>query len=289
MFINVIKAEDNINYVECKDYTVFISNDDGTVSPINNFLAMADRLWVEEAVVCSIGENCIYEIKTESGVATEGKIIEKGEDDKGNYIVILNFSALDHISMNEKHPILPTGRMELNLVLSPDMLTGSEELLKHFNGTWPSFHESMPKVVKKSPEYMIIRFSGGFLSYVVVDMKISNVITERCDDGFIESLGGHGLTSVEIRKVGNNIEARLYNDFIISSLPEGFDHSVLEDPDFDFDSIKFEYITEEYKNHWFITCKKIEVTVNIDEDKKRQMDEEYAEFLVEMRDGKWQQ
>lgn len=283
MFLNVIKAEDNRKYVECKDYTIFINNDDGTVSPRKNFLAMADRLWVEEEVICNIGGDCIYEIMTKFGTVTEGKILEQGVDEHGNYIVFLNFSSFDYIFNNKRRPNLLIGRMELNLVLSTNMIPGSEDLVNHFKGSWPSFHEAMPEIVERTAESIAIRFSGGFLGYIVVDMKVTNIANEKCDNGFMDSLGRHGLTDLDIRKAGDNFELRLYNDYVLSTLPEDFDRSVFEDPEFDIDTIKDEYIVEEHTNHWFITCEKIEIKVSIDDDKKRQQDEEYEEFLREVR------
>lgn len=283
MFINVIRAEDNRHHIENKDYTKYTNNDDGTVSVDSNFHAMADRLWVREAILCRTGRNCIYEIKTESGIISEGWILEQGVDACGNYIVLFNFDTYSSILHNEERPNFPDGAIEINLTFSPDMISGGEELINSCNGHWPSFHEAMPKIVESSSESMLIRFAGGFLGYTVVDVKLTNIIDEKCDDGFIDNLGGHGLTSLEIRKSGEAIELKLYNDYITQRLPDDFDQSVFDDPDFDFDTIEDKYIEEEHISHWFITCEEIEMTVTIDEEAKRQYEERHEKFLRECR------
>ncbi|WP_242850632.1 hypothetical protein [Clostridium lundense] len=281
MFINIIRTEDNINFIEPKSYSIFTDNDDGTVSVQQNVCAISDRIWIDEEFPFNTGQEYIYKIKLPNNISLEGYIFEKGNDDYGHYILFLNFNASIYLHDNEKRPNIPCGKVEINLILSPDMIEGSDKLIKNFHGTWPSFHEANIRIIEKSTESMTLEFHDGFLFDKVVRLIITGIISESYDKDSIESFNDRCLTNVQFRKVESNMKILLFDDYIIESLPEDFDTSVFDDPEFDTDTIRHLYITEEHKNHGVIVCKSLKIVVTINEDKKKQLEEDYKEFLDE--------
>lgn len=281
MFINVLRTEDNINFIEPKSYSIFNDNDDGTISVQQNVYAVSDRIWLDEKFPFSTGREYIYKIKLANNICLEGYIFEKGKDEHGHYILFLNFNASIYIRNNEERPNIPCGKVEIDLILSPDMIEGSDKLIKNFHGNWPSFHEANIRVIEKSTESMTLEFHDGFLFDKVVRLILTDIISESYDKDSIESFNDRCLTSVEFRKVGSNMKVFLFDDYVIQSLPDDFDTSVFDDPEFDIDTIGCLYITEEHKNHGVIVCKNLKIMVTIDEDKKKQLEEDYKEFLDE--------
>lgn len=278
MHFLINKVEDNRDFLENKNFSIHTKNDNGTTTIQNNILALCDRVWIDKEFIFEMGLEYIYEIKLPDGEIWESKVMEKGNDEYGNYIVIIVPNAMKYAYEGTERPHIPIGQMDINIILSPEMIKGSDKLLEAFGNGWPSFHEAHLTIIEKTDKDMILKFSGGFLDDKVVDVKISGIVNEIYDES-LEYFTGQWLTSVEFRKRGSNFEVRLYNDYYISKSPEGFDTSVFNDPDFDRKSIQGLYTKEEHKNHGVIICNELEISVAIDIERKRQLEEKYRRFL----------
>lgn len=81
------------------------------------------------------------------------------------------------------------------------------------------------------------------------------------------------------------MEVLLFNDYKTQRLPEGFDDSVFNDPEFDINTIEHLWVIEEYQNHGVISCKNLKMIVSIDEEEKRQEEESFKKFLAECQNN----
>jgi len=134
-----------------------------------------------------------------------------------------------YLHNKEERPRIPCGSAEMNLILAPEMIEGSDELVKDFNESWPSFHEARIRIIETSMKSMVLEFYGGFLADKVVRLFIDDIISQSYDQNCLESFAE--LTSLEFRKAETHMEVLLFNDYTTHRLPEGFNDSVFNDPD----------------------------------------------------------
>lgn len=256
------KVEENRDYLENKKDTIENQNEDGTITISKNILAFCYRIWIDNDINFELGFEYLYEIKFSNNNVYDSQIIEKGIGEYGNYMVLAIFDLMKYIPNGKDCPslIIPLGQMEVNIILSPDMIKGSDKLLKAFGNRWPSFHEAELLIVDRTAKDITLRFYGGFLFDKVVDIIVKNIIFEEYDEN-LEYFTRQWLTNVEFRKRDNTFEIRLYNDYCTSSFPEWFDLSNLENPDFNFEILKDVEIVEKFKNHGLIKCNEIEINI----------------------------
>lgn len=267
MILRIIRVEDNINYIENKSYSVVTDGSNDTALIQNNVYAVCDRAWISEEFSLKYGWEYIYKFKVANDYILEGNIIEKGIDEKGYYVLFLDNKAFMHLQDKKERSHLQCGEIEIDTILSPDMIKGSSKILEAFDKKWPSFHETCLSIVEKTSANMTLKFTEGLLFNKVVELKIKGIVSENYDKDCLESFTNDWLSSVEFRKSGDNMAVFLFHDYKISKLPEGFDTSVFNNPEFDHDILKDLYIVEEYKNHGISICKEIEMMLTIDTEK----------------------
>jgi len=277
--MQVKRAGDNMSFLQNKSHTIVNDNKDGTGTVKRNIYAAADRIWLDEEFSCNYGMAYKYKLKFANQLCQEGFVIEKGKDEYGHYILFLNSNAFMYLHKKEERPRIPCGPAEMNLILAPEMIEGSDELVKDFNGSWPSFHEARIRIIEKSMKSMILEFYGGFLSDKVVRLFIDDIISQSYDQNCLESF--EQLTSLEFRKSETYMKILLFNDYTTHRLPEGFDDSVFDDPEFDLNTIDPLWVIEEYQNHGIISCENLKMMVTIDEEEKRKEEESFKNFLEE--------
>ncbi|EHQ89172.1 hypothetical protein [Desulfosporosinus youngiae] len=277
--MQVTRAEDNLTFIQNKSHTIVTDNKDGTGTVRRNIHAAADRVWLDEEFSGNYGMAYKYKLNFANQPGQEGFVLEKGKDEYGHYLLFLNSNAFMYLHNKEERPRIPCGRAELNLILAPEMIEGSDELVKGFKGSWPSFHEARIRIIEKSPKAMVLEFYGGFLSHRVVRLFIEEIISQSYDQNCLESFAE--LTGLEFRKAETHMEVLLFNDYKTKRLPEGFDDSVFNDPEFDINTIEHLWVIEEYQNHGIISCKNLKMIVSIDEEEKRQEEESFKKFLAE--------
>ncbi|MDQ7092911.1 hypothetical protein REC12_04855 [Desulfosporosinus sp. PR] len=277
--MQVIRAEDNLAFIQNKSHTIVTANKDGTGTVRRNMEAVSDRIWLEKEFSGNYGMAYKYKLKLANQLCQEGFIVEKGKDEYGHYLLFLNSNAFMYLHNKEGRPRIPCGPVEMNLILAPEMIEGSDELVKGSQGSWPSFHEARIRIIEKSLKSMALEFYGGFLSYRVVRLFIEDIISQSYDQNCLESFVE--LTGLEFRKAETHMEVLLFNDYKTQRLPEDFDDSVFNDPEFDINTIKHLWVTEEYQNHGVISCKNLRIKVSIDEEEKRKEEESFKKFLEE--------
>lgn len=266
IFMQVIRAEDNKSFIQKKSHTIVTDNKDGTGTVRRNIDAVSDRIWLDEEFSGNYGMAYKYKLKFANQLCQEGFVVEKGKDEYGHYLLFLNSNAFMNLHNKEERPHIPCGPAEMSLILAPEMIEGSDELVKGFKGSWPSFHEARIRIIEKSLKSMILEFYGGFLSHRVVRLFIEDIISQSYDQNCLENF--EELTSLEFRKAETHMEVLLLNDYTTHRLPEGFDNSVFKnDPEFDTNTI--EWVIEEYQNHGVISCEKLKMMVTIDEEQKQ--------------------
>lgn len=285
MLINVTRIEENINFIENKRSSIHTLCDDGSVLCVANLLAFADRIWLKEEFPLEIGLEFIYEIHANKGAILQGQIIEKGIDNYGHYIILLLNEAIILYDEKKPRPQIPYGPNEIEVILSPQMIKGSDILLEGFENKWPSFHETELTIIEKTPINITLKFNGGFLFDRIVEITLKDVICEQYDDT-LEFFTKQELSEIKLRKTGEDFEFKLFYDYRASRLPEDFDKSILGDPNFDVRLLDEISITEEYKIHGVIKCKVIEMNVLLDEEKKRQLEQENEEWVISIRNSK---
>lgn len=279
MFLQVIRTEKNVNYVKNKSYTIDFDNGYGQTFHKYNIYAFCDRVWLSSDFPLKTGWEVLYEIKSLNGSIFEGKFIDSGEDENGYYYLFLDNRTFSYVHEKKERPHIQCGEVEINIILSPDMIEGSDKLLEWFDSNWPSFHEANLRIIERTLESMTIEFYDGFLFDKVVRLIIIDIISESYDKGCIESFNDRWLTNVEFRKVEDNMEVLLFNDYIEHRLPEGFDTSVFDNPEFDINTIEHLYTLKEHKNHGVIVCKSLKISIYVNEEKKKRLEEEHRMFF----------
>jgi|GEM_PF-2516311 len=244
MKYSVIKVEDNRNYLENKSYTLEEKNENGFLSISNNILAFCDRIWFDSQISFKIGHEYVYEIMQENGDVWETMIIEKGKDECGNYVVVIVPKILEHLHEGKERLCFSLGKIDVKIILSPNMIKGAKQFLDEFNGRWPSFHDVSLKIIDKSASETILRFSGAYLFDKVVSVIARGIISEDYDD-VLYYFSTQWITNLEFRNYNNIFELKFYNDYY-----EG---------------------ENKFENHGLIRCEEIEIITTIDEVEKENL------------------
>ncbi|NLO09502.1 MAG: hypothetical protein GX129_06480 [Clostridiales bacterium] len=275
MQIHINKVEDNINYIENKDSTIFIESDDGLIMAMNNFYALCYRIWIDKELPFDVGLNITYEISSGQCAILEGYIVDKGIDEDGQYIVFLN----DYNNSNKNQQSEPYfGENSINVTHSPDMFKGAHKMIEAFNNRWPSFHDVFMSIIEKTSSKIILEFSEGYLGDKIIQVVLDGIIYEEYDES-LEYFADQMLTGVEYVRRENSYEFKLFNDYQSHILPEGIELSDLRD--IDSSIIDEIYIVEDHKNHGIIKCKDIEFITRVDKIKKLELEE----IFKKLREG----
>lgn len=272
MLIHINKVEDNINYIENKDSTIFIETDDGLTMAMNNIYALCYRIWIDNELPFDIGLNITYDISSSQGAALEGYIVDKGNDEDGQYIVFLNEYNNSSINQRSK-PYL--GENRIRVIHSPDMFKGAHKMIEEFNNRWPSFHDAFMTIIEKTSSKIILEFSEGYLGDKIIRVVLDGIVYEEYDEN-LEYFADQMLTGVDYVKGEDNYEFKLFNDYQSHILPEGIELFDLRD--IDSSLIDDIYIVEDHKNHGIIKCKYIEFKTRVDEIKRLELEEMFKKF-----------
>lgn len=127
--MQVIRTEDNLSFIQNKSHTIVTDNKDGTGTVRRNIHAAADRIWLDEEFSGNYGMAYKYKLNFANQLGQEGFVVEKGKDEYGHYLLFLNSNALLYLHNKEERPRIPCGTAEMNLILAPEMIEGSDELV----------------------------------------------------------------------------------------------------------------------------------------------------------------
>lgn len=238
------------------------TKDEDCVAKINgadgiNINGLCDRIWLREKFPFDSGWAYHFSFCCDYGLSWEGSVLEKGIDKAGNYILFLSDVPREETEFLQ----FPLGTIDVEIVLSPDMIKGSDELVQAFGGMWPSFHETTFVILERKANNMVLRFSDGYLGVanMTVDLKIYDVVSEDYGELSLDYFTEQWLSSLSFRKRDTLMEVLLCNDYIDFRLPEGADTSIFDDPEQVED---IEFIKEEHISHGVIKCRQLEITVN---------------------------
>lgn len=215
---------------------------------------LCDRMWLRDEFPFEVGWSKKFKLQSHDGTALEGHVLKKGIDQERHYILFLLDRASYYDHKKIERPRVSCGFVKVEAILSPEMITGAQQIVKKRNGSWPCFHEATLTIIERSNDNMILHFQGGFLE-IPIELILNGIVSEDYGKNNLEYFTIE-LTSVEFRKNNESIEVLLCNDYILRTVPEGVDLSNLDD---NLESIK--PIETEFINHGIITCHSVEMKI----------------------------
>lgn len=259
MNVHVTRVDYNRDYIENKGYMTETYNDDGSISLENNLYALSYRIWLSEKILLRIGIHIRYALYSSKGEVFEGYILEEGIDNYGYYIIFLTDKAIELISEYSNCSI-SSGIYNLELLFSPEMIQGYNDLISAFDGMQPILHESEFKILTNNNENVTLRFSAGYIDRILFDMYIKNIVSRDFGTLNLEEISKETISDIIIGRRGDLIEVKLVQNTIISKLPEGVTEEDLEDIE-KIDEIEF--VEESINNYGIFRCQEVEIKLVI--------------------------
>lgn len=214
---------------------------------------LTKRLWLSKEIPVVSDGSVVYNLKVNSGLSVEGRILETGFDEIGFYIVFnMHGVSLDNdIELLDKKPI-PRGKAELYEVFNAHEDHEFKVLLDEAHKGQYFFHSS---IMQFSPTEggIAFRFCLGALGDVAFQIELSEIIEEECtseNNNGLNTFKDGNIKDVYFRKDHNGEYVikidNSYKDYIY---PKG--HDCFSEP------VKPEVV--QHKNEYIIKCKNIKV------------------------------
>lgn len=155
-----------------------------------------------------IGEQYKYEFIQKNGHSEYGLFLKKGFDETSHYALILFYNR------NTREFI---GSTAVNLILSPEMIDGSLDLINEYEGRWPSFHEAELNILEHTKERIILELKDGYLFDNKIILNLYNIDFEDYGNHSLSFFEDLWLTALDFYKKDGLFCIKLMKDFKIMS------------------------------------------------------------------------